>query len=299
MSSSSVSSRSSSLSVSFDSKSYFDYVSADLIDEIVSTVSTISNISGNPEDFISLYEDIDSFFQRMNLTDIIIFKKIGKSGSDSFSQFALNLFEKSKTDGNRIRYYKGIEIEAENENVLNSLIRKERANADFLAVRSADEKVIRAAAESSDVDLIIPVTYSAGSAGRSGPNGSSGLYTAGGQINHIVAKIARDKKTAFGFDMLPFLQTRGYRRSKIFADGMEMIPILRKYGVPVLLFSGALSFYDSRGPYELEAFGRMFGLTQEETMAAVSRIPSEIIKRRKMLKSGKLIANGVEILSSD
>lgn len=291
----------SSLLSSSDSKSYFDFVSADFIDEIGSALFDSINPSDS-EDLTSLYAEIDSFFHKMNLTDVIIFKKVAKNGSNSFSQFVLNLFENSSESAgsNPIRYYKGVEIEAENENVLYSIIRKERANADFLAVRSADEKVIRAAAESVDVDLIIPISFSY-STGRSSSTGnnSSSIYAAAGQINHIVAKIARDKKKAFGFDMLPFLQTRGYRRSKIFADGMEMIPILRKYNVPVLLFSGALSFYDARGPYELEAFGRMFGLTQEETTASVSYLPSEFIERRKKQKSGKLIAAGVEILPSD
>jgi ribonuclease P/MRP protein subunit RPP1 len=275
---------------------YFDYVSADFIDDLCSKIAAGAEL--DPEDFFSFREHIDSFFKNFGITDVILFRKSGKSAS-AFSNACKSLLAdcsaQSAHFNHPVRYYKGIEIEAENENALYSAVRKERPNADFVAIRSSDEKVIRAAADSLDVDLVIPVSYSEGRAQNSSPN----LHVSVGQINHIAAKIAKDKKTAFGFDIYPFLQTKGYRRSKILADCMEMIPILRKYRVPVLLFSGADSFYDARGPYECEAFGSLLGLSREETAAAVSLNPAEIIELRKRQQSGKMIMSGVEIVEND
>ena len=275
---------------------YFDYVSADFIVYLCSKI--IADAEIDPNDFCSIAGHVDSFFKNFGITDVILYRSAGKS--DSFSNICQSLFKSDCSDNSAcsaldIRYHRGVEIEAENENALYTAVRKERQNADFIAVRSSDEKVIRAAADSSDVDMVVPVSYSSYSK-KSPQNDASNLHASGGQINHIIAKIAKDKKTAFGFDIYPFLQTKGYRRSKIFADCMEMIPVLRKYRVPILLLSGANSFYDVRGPYEREAFGSLLGLSREEATAAVSKNPAGIIEMRKKQKSGKMILSGVEIV---
>ena len=285
---------------------YFDGVFFDLLEEIAQ--ETCSDES-------SLLTAIDSFFKKFGFTDIVLFQKADQiidpkdakksdqrthqktdqrtdqksdpknesAAANSPSSIYQNLF---KTPDLFIRYYKGVEISVDNENELYARIRKERPKADFLTVRSDDEKIIRAAADSLDVDAVVPIS-------------NSPQKPAAGKINHIAAKIAADKKTAFAFDIAPLLYTKGYRRSKLISDIMEMIPILRKYCVPILLFSGASGIFDIRGPYELEAVGRLFGMTQEETISAVSEFPRKIISERKKKISGKIIAPGVEIIEEN
>ena len=270
---------------------YFDYVSAALPAEIC------SETDHSREEDALVPEIVNPFFKKFYFTDVILFQKADKKGQadrDSIN-ICLSLLEFGRADradradrpgraDSPVRYHKGIEIETDNENTLHALIRKERPNADFLTVRSAEEKIIRAAAESPDVDAVFPIS-------------NNSQKPAAGPINHIVAKFAADKKTAFAFDIAPFLLVKGgYRRSKLFADAAEMIQIIRKYNVPILLFSGAGSACEQRGPYELEAFGRLLGLTQEETTAAVSTLPAEILRERQKQKSGVRLMAGVEIL---
>lgn len=256
-------------------KRSFDFVSANLIEEILLRTATGSA----SDDSVSDTAYIDAFFQKFTLTDVLVFRPAGRPAA--VDRVLENLF----TSNGPVQYHKATLIEAENENQLFSLIRKERLQTDFIAVRSAEEKVVRAAAESAEADVVIPVFYA--------QNGAN-TYVSSAPINHIVAKLAREKKTAFGFELAPFLQTRGYRRSKIFADAMAMIPTLRKYKVPMTLFSGAVSLYDMRGPYELEAFGALLGLSREEAASAVSKSPAEKIDFRAKQKSGRLLMNGVE-----
>ena len=300
---------------------YFDYVSADLLEEIIEGM--IKNDTGSipdqsmhekisegieSSDEFFLFTHINSFFKKFGFTDVILFQKSGKISSQKVDQKSASastsastsasisasaqkpvhlIFHKLfETSDHSIRYHNGIEIEADTENELNALIRKERSKADFLIVRSDDDKMIRAAANSGDVDIIIPISNHA-------------QKPVAGKINHIIAKIAADKKTAFAFDIAPFLFIKGYRRSKLFSDVMEMIPVLRKYHVPILLFSGAGNVFEIRGPYELEAFGRLFGMTQEETVLAVSEFPQKIISERQKKKSGKIVSQGVEIFSEE
>ena len=268
-----------------------DYVSAEFIDDLCAKAAA----EYGPDDFAlpDFPKFIDSFFKKFRLTDVIIYKKTGRSGS-RFSDACGTLFNSAEvfsgpSDSSvpftpSVRYYRGVEIEADNENVLISAVRKERQNADFLAVRSADEKIIRAAAGMPDIDAVFPIY-----------NDSQKQFA--GKINHIVAKIAADKKTAFGFDIAPFLSIKGYRRSRLFSDVTAMIPILEKYNVPILLFSGASTFYDFRGPYESEAFGRLLGLSSEKASEAAGLNSAGLLQRRADLKSGKLVADGVEIVA--
>lgn len=262
-------------------KSYFDYVSAGLLAEILSKYGSDSS------DTALMTECAGRFFHAFRLTDVILFQKCGNNTRGDGNR-SLTFFDSASSNHSSfecagdVRYYRGAEIEADNENVLYSLIRKERLAADFLTVRSADEKVIRAAADSPEVDAVIPVS-------------NSSQKPSAGQINHIVAKIAAGKQTAFAFDMAPFLFVKGYRRSKLFADAADMIPVLRRYNVPILLFSGAGTVFEQRGPYELEAFGQLLGLTQEETTAAVARLPCEILRAEQKQKAGLRVMAGVEI----
>ena len=285
---------SSSASVTSSASVYVDYVSAAVLAEIY------PKTDGNREDDALLSERVDSFFKKFYFTNVILFQKAGKTEQTDRDSVSIcsSLIKSGRTNcadrpdradrpKSPVRYHKGIEIETDNENALHSLIRKERSNADFLTVRSADEKIIRAAAESPDVDAVFPIS-------------NPSQKPAAGPINHIVAKFAADKKTAFAFDIAPFLLAKsGYRRSKLFSDTAEMIQILRKYNVPILLCSGAGSVCEQRGPYELEAFGRLLGLTQEETTAAVSTLLAVILRERQKQKSGIRIMQGVEVLDEN
>ena len=265
-----------------DSKCRFDYISHGFIADIYEKTAS----SCYSDDLASFKETVTVFLDKFHFTDAVLFRKAGKSGSASASKSESDfnsVLEAFFNPSGSVRCYRGVEIEAENEKTLFSMIQKERPRVDFLTVRSADEKVIRAAADSLDVDAVIPVL-------------SSASKSAAGKINHIVAKIAVDKKTAFGFDIAPFLSVKGYRRSKLFADVSEMIPILRKYKVPILLFSGADSVYELRGSYELEAFGRLLGLTREEASQAVQKSGGLIQMRQKQM-SGAQIMPGVEIIT--
>jgi len=284
---------------------YFNYVSVSFVKDFCSFQNADFNDEGNLSknfDNISFYaEEINRFFQKFYYTDIILFKKINppqksKSESDSFTHpvddSAVNAVLNLLFSGDfSVRYHRGVEIEAANENILHNLIRKERAKTDFLAVRSGDEKVIRAAVEAENVDFIFPVSFSPGQSGD--------LHMSAGPINHIVAKFAAEKKTAFCFDFFPFLHVIGSYRNKLFSDCMSMIPILRKYKVPIVLTGGAFFVYDFRGPYELEAFGRLLGLTQSETTAAVSQNPFEIAEYRRKIKSKIYLGNGVELVEEN
>jgi ribonuclease P/MRP protein subunit RPP1 len=60
----------------------------------------------------------------------------------------------------------------------------------------------------------------------------------------------------------------------------------------MILASNAQSIYDLRAPREMAALGTIFGMTEDEAIAALSRVPEEIIRRG----SENWIMEGVEIV---
>ncbi|WNY24648.1 RNase P subunit p30 family protein [Methanolapillus millepedarum] len=254
----------------------FDFVSSSLFDESNESAAFFSPVcapsASDNGSFVSLFE-------KFRLSDLVISMPAEPGNSNLKIQ---------KPDTN-ISFYSGVEITPSGD--LTSHIQKSRKKADFLSVRSADEKMIRSAVESAHVDLINPISISIRDKGY--PNGN--YNTAIGQINHIVAKLAADNHVAFGFDLFPFLQTRGFRRSRLFAGVFDMIPILQKYDVPILISSGAKSVYDLRDSYELIAFGELLGLSQADAQKAVFEFPKKIIEERQKILSGQKLSNGVEI----
>jgi ribonuclease P/MRP protein subunit RPP1 len=60
----------------------------------------------------------------------------------------------------------------------------------------------------------------------------------------------------------------------------------------MILASNAQSIYDLRAPAEMIALGTIFGMTEDEAIAALSTVPEEIIRRG----SENWIMEGVEIV---
>ncbi|WP_338098380.1 RNase P subunit p30 family protein [Methanolapillus ohkumae] len=235
-------------------------------------------------------KSVFSLLHAFHFSDLILFKSVGSDFSDS----DFSLLKSMSADATRSAQtlHSGLELVPASVSDLASQLQKYRKKVDFLAVRSADEKIIRTAAESAHVDLINPVSIFQKDKGA----GGFSLNVSVGPINHIVAKIAADNHIAFGFDFYPFLQTRGLKRSRIFSGVMEMIPVLQKYDVPIILFSGAPAVYDLRGMYELIAFGQLLGLSEADAKKAVTDFPQKIIEERRKILSGKKLSNGVEIV---
>ncbi|MDV0447298.1 hypothetical protein MsAg5_11810 [Methanosarcinaceae archaeon Ag5] len=273
----------------------FDFVSAALFDESDESASFFS--SGNMQ-AASNEPPLLSLFEKFRFSDIVVLKTADSDASVSSgfqSNHPSNLSDLSKLSS-KLSFYSGVEMSPSSTGDLTSQMQKFRKKADFLSVRSADEKIIRAAVESNHIDLINPISISV----RDNGYGRGSSYnTAIGQINHIVAKLAADNHLAFGFDLFPFLQTRGFRRSKLLAGVFEMIPILQKYDVPILVFSGAKSVYDLRDSYALVAFGKLLGLSEADAKKAVYDSPKTVIDERRKILSGLKLSNGVEIEELD
>jgi ribonuclease P/MRP protein subunit RPP1 len=173
-----------------------------------------------------------------------------------------------------IEVYSGIEIVAKNPHHLMQMIQKHRAKVRVLSVHGGNEKINRAALESHVVDIL------------SHPDE---------RLNHVLMRFASENRVAIEFNLDSIIRMRGRARVRALTNFRHNLKLARKYGAPMILASNAQSIYDLRAPAEMIALGTIFGMTEDEAIAAISTVPEEIIRRG----SENWIMEGVWIVTED
>ena len=178
------------------------------------------------------------------------------------------------TDHPKIAVYSGIEIVAKNPHHLMQMIRKHRAKVRVLSVHGGNEKINRAAVESRAVDIL------------SHPDE---------RLNHVLMRFASENRVAIEFNLDSIIRMRGRARVIALTNFRHNLKIARKYGAPMILASNAQSIYDLRAPAEMIALGTIFGMAEDEAIAAISAVPEDILRRG----SENWIMEGVWIVTED
>ncbi|HTX44550.1 MAG TPA: ribonuclease P protein component 3 [Methanocella sp.] len=170
---------------------------------------------------------------------------------------------------------RGVEIRASNPRELRKQVDRLRDRVQVLAVHGGDPAINRAACEDERVDILMHP-----------PDGK----TSG--INHILAKLAADKHVAIGFELVPIICNKGGSRVRALSNYRTNLALLKKYGGPFVVVSGAMSFYDMRDARAAISLCRLFGMGEEDAIRGLSFYPSEILRRR----SPGYIMEGVELV---
>lgn len=157
----------------------------------------------------------------------------------------------------------GIELVATSSQMLRNLIDIYRGKVTILAVHGGYESINRAACSDSRVDILIHPENGRG-------NG----------LNHTLATFAKKNDVAIGFSIDYLWRHRGYSRSKLLSLQRKNFIICRKFELKIILTSGALSLYDLKAPWEVEALSRFIGMDGTESESALSTIPRDILNKR-------------------
>ncbi|CAJ37250.1 ribonuclease P protein component 3 [Methanocella arvoryzae] len=173
---------------------------------------------------------------------------------------------------------RGVEVSPANANELRRLVEKYRSRVQVLAVHGGDEAINRAACEDGRADVLT--------------HPHDGGKTSG--INHIIAKLAADKQVAIEFSLFPIIHNRGGTRVRTLSSYRANFALVRKYGAPYVITSGAMSHYDLRDPRCMIAIARLFGLNEAEAIKGLTYYPEQIIRR----SSASYVMDGVEIVGA-
>lgn len=113
------------------------------------------------------------------------------------------------------------------------------------------------------------------------------LHQRNSGLNHILAAIASEKKTAIGFSFSSILSEKK-RRARLVGRMMQNIMLCRKFKVKMVFASFAKSPYKLRAPYDILAFAKTIGMTAKEAKESLQNTVN-IIKHSQKLKSGTYV----------
>lgn len=208
-------------------------------------------------------------------------KRLGYSGI-CFAEYFENerQLKKLKTEVAKVERKVGIEIllgfEARSVKELR-ILRNKRKLFDILLVRGGDLRMNRTACETPEVDILTHPEYNRNDAG----------------LNHVMMKLAKRNNVAVEINYREILTASEKTRSKILANMRNNVKLAKKYGVPIILCSGAISHYELRDPLCMASTATQLGLTLKEAKDAVSKVPSSIVKKSKTRKGKKWVMPGV------
>lgn len=170
---------------------------------------------------------------------------------------------------------RGVEIVAADASELRRGIDRYRGRAGVIAVHGGEEAINRAACEDGRVDVL-----------------SHPQDARSGGINHIIARLAAEKRVAIEFSLFPLVHGRGGTRVRTLSGYRTNFALVRKYRAPYVVTSGAMSDYDLRDPRSMVALCRLFGMSEGDAIRGLSDGPATIIRR----SAPGHVTDGVETL---
>jgi len=211
-------------------------------------------------------------------------KLLGYNGI-CFSEFFQNkrhmedLKEKCKDLGKKIGIDIFVGFQARNTRELNKLV-PIRREYDALLVMGGDINLNRKAVETPEVDILLHPEFERRNSG----------------FNHTMAKLAKKNNVAVEVNFRSILLSSKNTRAHIIHNISENVRLCKKFKVPIIICSGAISHLQMRDPKVLISMGTLLGLELNESKKYVSEVPMSIIKMSKERQGDKWIRPGVKVV---
>ncbi len=192
-------------------------------------------------------------------------RMLGYSGIGLVEKYAnLDRFKKIEEKARSVKDFKiiaGIEVKADGVKELKRMISKAKRFSDFVIVSGGEYKINRAASEDSRVSILSHPEYKRSDSG----------------VDHVVSRFASENKVVIEIDFHEILETFRKVRSFVLNHMRLNTELAKKYGAQIVITSCARSKWDMRDPRELAAIGQILGMSLEDSMNSVSKVPKSII----------------------
>lgn len=161
-----------------------------------------------------------------------------------------------------------------------SVLKSKRRKFDVLLVRGGDSRLNREAVETAEVDILTHPEYERQDCG----------------LNQVMMKLAKKNDVAIEINFREVLISNKKIRAKILSNIQRNVLLAKKYRVPLITCSGAISHFELRDPQVMVSFATLLGLELKEAKETVTEIPENILKRAKERKSEDWIAPGIKVV---
>ncbi len=155
-----------------------------------------------------------------------------------------------------------------------------RREYDVLLVKGGDLGLNRKAVETPEVDILLHPEFERRDSG----------------FNHTMAKLAKENNVVVEINFREILLSSKNTRSHIIHNISENVKLCKKFHVPVVICSGAISHLQMKDPKVLISMGTLLGLELKEAKKSMSEVPENIIKMSKERQSNKWIRPGVKVI---
>ncbi|MBS3054652.1 MAG: hypothetical protein J4431_03895 [Candidatus Aenigmarchaeota archaeon] len=162
-------------------------------------------------------------------------------------------------------------IEAKNPQQLMEEARRYRDSYEVLMVSGGDYEVNRAACENAMIDVLC--------------HPGKGRKDSG--LDHVCVKAAKENNVAIEINFREILENYRKRRVRILEGIRRNVLLCRKFGAPVVTFSGAATKWGMRAGRELAAVAAMVGMELPDAIASASTVPQQIVMGNRQRLSGK------------
>jgi len=207
------------------------------------------------------------------------YKAVGVTLPQNFSRSEIGKISKICSEAG-LDFVSRIDLEPANVPELLRNLRLLRRDVEIISVKCLSKSVARQAAKDHRVDIL----------------SFSPLDVRKRFFDSAEAELASKALASLEFNLAPLLYLRGYRRIRLLSKLREETFIAKKYGVPIVLSSGANDVSLLRKPEDYASLGYLFGLDLKDARKFLSDNPQEIIERNRRKLSPNFVAPGIYIM---
>jgi ribonuclease P/MRP protein subunit RPP1 len=110
------------------------------------------------------------------------------------------------------------------------------------------------------------------------------------------ARLASKTSASLEIDMAPLLSLNSIPRIRLLSRLRREVETAKKFGVPIVVSSGARNSYLLKSPYDYAALTFLFDLPSPLRMPALSETPLAIVKRNRSKLGSDYVAPGIRIV---
>jgi RNase P/RNase MRP subunit p30 len=173
-----------------------------------------------------------------------------------------------------------VNLRPRSQNELLHLLRKLRRRFEIVCVSCESKEVARQAAKDRRVDLL------------SFPS----LDWRRRFFDRAEAELASGGLAGLEVDVKPVLVLEGRARVRLLSCLRREVAVARDFHVPIVLSSGVGELMLLRMPREVAALAGLFGLGEAEAVAAVSRVPVDLVRRNRLKLESAFVAPGIRVV---
>jgi len=161
-------------------------------------------------------------------------------------------------------------------------LRSVRRRFEIVAVLCSSKAVARQAAKDRRVDVLnFPVE----------PSKRAML-----SFDRAEANLASQAFAAYEVNFSDVFRLRGVKRAKLVSIISREVETAKKFGIPIIISSGAETIYEVKSPRDLASISALIGLDQKTSLEAVSKTPLSIVERNREKLSQSYVAPGVKVV---